>query len=204
MTRKPRMFIGSSVESLRTAFSVQEEVEHDIESTVWTQGIFEPSSTTMTSLLKAVKNFDMAVFVFAPDDVVRIRDEQFRVARDNVVFEMGLFVGAVGLEHVFFVIPRTEGLRIPSDLLGVTPLSFDPERSDGNLRASLGPACNKIREHANVHFRRQRPAGTPGVSPDDLEERASATGTSPAAGPPQVEGRSRRLQDQAEEELESM
>ena len=42
--------------------------------------------------------------------------------------------------------PKSENLRIPSDLLGVNAATFDPHRSDGDLVAALGPACTKIRK----------------------------------------------------------
>jgi hypothetical protein len=129
------------------AYAVQEELEYDAEVTVWTQGIFEPSGTTMQSLLAATRKSHAAVFVFTPDDVARIRTSDLNVARDNVVFELGLFIGAIGLEQVFFLIPRDSDLHLPSDLLGTTPLTFVPQRSDGNLRASVGPACNAMRKY---------------------------------------------------------
>lgn len=38
-----------------------------------------------------------------------------------------------------------EDLHLPSDLLGLTPATFIPDRQDGNLVAALGPACSRIR-----------------------------------------------------------
>jgi len=145
MPKKPRLFIGSSVESLDIPYAVQAELEHDAEVCVWTQGIFAPTRTTLQALLQAVNESDAALFVFTPDDLSQIRDIATHVVRDNVVFEFGLFIGMLGLERVFFVIPRGEDLHLPTDLLGVTPLTFDPHRADRNLRAALGPSCNAIR-----------------------------------------------------------
>lgn len=146
---KPRIFIGSSVESLDVAFSVQESLEHEIEVTVWTQGIFQPSRYAMEDLINALAESDFALFVFAPDDVATIRDVEKKVVRDNVVFELGLFVGRLGRERCFILVPRgSEELHLPSDLLGLTPLSYDADRTDHNLLAALGPACQRIRRAA--------------------------------------------------------
>ena len=67
--------------------------------------------------------------------------------RDNVIFELGMFIGKLGKKRCFIVSPRTqEPFRIPTDLLGVTPATYNPNRDDGKLSAALGPACNKIRQ----------------------------------------------------------
>jgi hypothetical protein len=147
---RPRIFVGSSREQLALAYAIQQEVEHSTEPTVWTQGIFEPSGTTMGSLLSATAACDAAIFVFSPDDLLRLRHHDHSVVRDNVVFELGLFIGRLGLNRVFFLTPRETELHLPTDLLGVTPATFDAHRSDGNLRAAVGPACQQIL--AQVHL----------------------------------------------------
>ena len=143
---KPAVFIGSSVESLKIAYAVQEELTHDAEITVWSQGIFKLSSTTLDDFLAALDVSDFSIFIFSPDDVVKIGGQEFLSTRDNVIFELGLFIGRLGKQRNFFVLPKDHNnFRLPSDLLGVTPATFDANRSDGNLQAALGPACNKIR-----------------------------------------------------------
>ena len=63
-------------------------------------------SPALSSLLGVLRSFEFAAFVFTPDDIARLRGRDVLIARDNVVFEVGLFMGALGAERVFFIIPR--------------------------------------------------------------------------------------------------
>jgi len=144
---KLSVFVGSSSEGLKIAYALQQNLEHVSDVTVWPQGIFFPSNSTLDDLLKALDTFDFGVFVFSHDDVLTIRESHQAAVRDNVIFELGLFIGRLGRGRSFIVMPRDAGdLHIPTDLIGVAPLYFPLNRADGNLRAALGPASSQISE----------------------------------------------------------
>lgn len=146
LAQLPSLFIASSSEGLPVARDLQEALENDCHATVWSQGIFEPSRTVLEGLLSQLAEQQFALFVFTPDDSLVLRGERQRVVRDNVVFEMGLFIGALGLPQCMHIVPRgMTSLHLPSDLLGLTALDYPADRPDGNRLAALGPACNKIR-----------------------------------------------------------
>lgn len=142
---KSRIFIGSSVEGLGIAYSIQQNLLHDAETTVWDQGVFELSGTTMESLTKTLSGSDFGIFVFSPDDIIKIRGREYPSVRDNVLFEMGLFIGRLGRDRVFFILPDGADIHIPTDLLGITPGRYDPNRSDGSMQAATGPVSHQIR-----------------------------------------------------------
>ncbi|HKX76182.1 MAG TPA: TIR domain-containing protein, partial [Acidimicrobiia bacterium] len=53
--------------------------------------------------------------------------------RDNVVFEAGLFGGALGMRRTFIL--HAEGSKLPTDLLGLTTIRYDPDPSSTQVRA---------------------------------------------------------------------
>ncbi|MFO1428546.1 MAG: nucleotide-binding protein [Candidatus Competibacteraceae bacterium] len=144
---KPRIFVGSSAESVSIAHAIQDNLEHDAEVVVWDQSIFGLSSYNLEALSVELQRSDFGVFVFTPEDDAKIRGEEHRTVRDNVLFELGLFMGHLGKDRSFIVQPReVEKLHLPTDLIGINVATYDPGYTGGNLRAALGPACNQIRE----------------------------------------------------------
>ena len=142
----PSLFIGSSSQGLPVAHALQQELDQVCRPRVWPEGVFEPTETIFGSLLKMTQSSDFAALVFTPDDSVVTRGAEVTVARDNVVFELGLFLGALGSRRVFIIQPRDLNLTLPSDLAGVTRLYYRDCRSDQNLQAALGPAATSIRD----------------------------------------------------------
>jgi hypothetical protein len=142
--RTPRVFIGSSSEGRTVAEFIQLNLDRTVESTIWDQGVFGLSKGTLESLTHAVEGFDFAVLVLTPDDLTKKRGRQSNAPRDNVVFELGLFMGALGRNRTFIVHPNDESLDLPSDLAGVTTATFR-SRPGGDLQAALGPACTQLK-----------------------------------------------------------
>ena len=111
---KPKLFIGSSSESLPIAEVLQTYLQRDVDVRLWNQGIFGLSDYTLDALLSVVTEFDFAVFVFAADDTVKSRGKRYLVARDNVVLELGLFVSRLGRKRTFVTLQRTKERASPS------------------------------------------------------------------------------------------
>jgi hypothetical protein len=77
---------------------------------------------------------DFAAFVFAQDDWTTTDATTTGVAspRDNVVFEAGLFGGALGIRRTFIL--HANGSKLPTDLLGLTAVRYDPELTPAQTR----------------------------------------------------------------------
>jgi predicted nucleotide-binding protein len=141
---RPRIFVGSSTEGLPVAEAIQVALDHFGEVTIWSQGVFGLSRGTLDELVRAVTDFDFAILVVTPDDVVTKRGISGDAPRDNVIFEIGFFMGALGRERTFVVHSRDRRPELPSDLAGVTLATY-ADRLDGNLQAALGSACTQIK-----------------------------------------------------------
>ena len=161
MTTKPTLFIGSSSESLDIAFAAQENLDDCSEPIVWKQGLFEVSKYVLESLLDALDDAKFGLFVFAPDDLTAIRGKEMRTTRDNVIFELGLFIGRLGREHSFVLMPKDADLHLPIDLIGLNTLTFAMPKDPNRLVAALGPACNKVRRAITDASHAQTPAPVP-------------------------------------------
>ena len=166
---KPKVFIASSVEGLSVAYSVQANLDHDADCTVWSQGIFDLSTPPIDSLVATLDNSDFAIFVFSPDDELRMRGQSANAVRDNVLFELGLFIGRLGKVRCFIVAPDAPTMRIASDLAGVTPAIYSSARDASELSATLGPACHQIRL-AMKRLGRLRPESLPGHIPARVDD----------------------------------
>lgn len=144
---KPKLFVASSSEAIDLANAIHENLmPDDVEVTVWNQGIFQLSQPAVDSLLEKLDRMDFGAFVFAPDDKVLIRGEESNSTRDNVIFELGLFVGRLGRLQSFVFLPSDhQRFRLPSDLVGMMPAIYESDRSDKNPVSATAVACSQVR-----------------------------------------------------------
>jgi predicted nucleotide-binding protein len=142
----PVIFIASSTEGLGIANEIQLGLSHDyVVPTVWSNNVFVPGPGTMETLESRVQGSDFGVVVLGPEDTVISRGSEAFAPRDNVILELGMFLGAMGRERSYIVKPRGVDLKIPTDLLGLTPIDYRAD--DGaNLSTHIGPVCTQIRQ----------------------------------------------------------
>ena len=148
-TKRPRLFIASTTERLRYAHAIQSNLEQFCDTKVWDQGTFGVSEYPLESLMKELKETEFGAFVVAPDDLVTSRGVTRPCPRDNVLLEFGLFVGHLGRERSFLIAPRDRpDLKLPSDLVGLKPATYDEGAAEEDPRRALGAACNEVWEAA--------------------------------------------------------
>src|SRR4051794_32919888 len=99
---KPRVFLGSSGKQAKLLQALTRGLEEVAQVEPWTTS-FNPGTTTLERLLELAHEVAFAAFVFARDDWTSAgapaspaADSAQASPRDNVVFEAGLFGGALG------------------------------------------------------------------------------------------------------------
>ncbi|WP_146592511.1 TIR domain-containing protein [Puniceibacterium confluentis] len=146
----PFMFVACASESLPVAMALQAYFEgREVVVEVWTDNVFKPSHGTMESLESKLETADFTVAIFSADDTVKSRGVERLAPRDNTVFELGLFAGAIGRERSFFAIQKHIDLKVPSDLAGITSLRFGPAQEPDD-KPDVSEACSQIEERISV------------------------------------------------------
>jgi CRP/FNR family cyclic AMP-dependent transcriptional regulator len=139
---EPVLFIGSSSEGLAITNEIYRRLTREpLVPKPWTEGVFQASRTSIENLVTSAQEADFAALVLTADDMTISRGKAKHSPRDNVIFELGLFMGTLGRERVFILKPKGVDVRIPSDLLGVTWLEY---LRAGPTRDRLRLTCTKM------------------------------------------------------------
>jgi hypothetical protein len=136
--RKKRIFIGSSSEELELAESAKKILEPEFDvtiwnDTVWDTAVFKINNNFLHDLLKATLQFDFGVLLGTTDDKVVVRDKEVLQSRDNVLFELGLFMGRLGLSKCAFVVEKE--LNVLSDIKGICLARFTKTEPSSYINA---------------------------------------------------------------------
>jgi hypothetical protein len=131
---KPRIFLGSSSEQSKLLQAIARGLADVADVEPWTT-TFNPGRSALDRLVELTNEVDFAVFVFAQDDWTTTDRSPGGQAspRDNVVFEAGLFGGALGIRRTFIL--HANGAKLPTDLLGLTTVRYDAATSAADVRA---------------------------------------------------------------------
>ena len=114
----PKIFIGSSSEGLTIATRLSNKIT-GLNVSLWNKDVFSPSESNIEALVEQAQSCDFAILVLTPDDWVNSRGSRKIAPRDNVIFELGLFMGAIGRSRTY-LLTTTNTMKLPSDLDGIT------------------------------------------------------------------------------------
>ncbi len=186
-----KIFIASSGRSTLLAESLQSELTSaarranlDVDVVAWFRdGAFPPGEDTLSSLIAHcggaahVSPADFCAVLLTKDDELTKKGDKGDAPRDNCVFELGLFIGALGLDpQRCFTISSVGEQSLPSDLKGRTLIAFvepndihDPAQC---ARAMQSPAI-RIRDRIRACGKYSAPELKPTTLDDLMKLEAS-------------------------------
>lgn len=142
-----RIFIGSSSnESARSKAGHLRELLAGLgaEAICWFDtGVFPVSGITIDSLLAQTKECHGAIFIYDKDVKIHLNGKKQFAPRANVVYEAGLFAGALGKEAV--AICCVQGVNTNTDLYGITHLKYN-QSSPEEMQSKLSDWLKNVRE----------------------------------------------------------
>jgi predicted nucleotide-binding protein len=144
---KPRVFVGSSSEGLETARVIKKQISRISDCEIWDEGVFGLNESYFETLVKIPNVYDFAVLIATKDDKTKSRKKLFDTARDNVIFEFGIFLGKLGKRRVYILME--DGVKLPSDLMGITVLTFSKTKKStvsDSLEKSIKRLSTVIKE----------------------------------------------------------
>jgi hypothetical protein len=149
---KPRIFLGSSGKQAKLVQALTRGLADVADVEPWT-AVFNPGVSTLDRLVELSQEVDFAAFVFAQDDWTSNPSDTTATGqaapRDNVVFEAGLFGGALGMRRTFIL--HAKGAKLPTDLLGMTAVRYPEGLTAAEMRAVNQKLRKAIEEEGRLN-----------------------------------------------------
>jgi len=133
--QKLNVFVASSIEAKQEDQFVRSVLENNKINAITWKDSFHPGEFGLESLLNITEQVHGAIIISTCDDKIWYRGTESMAPRDNILFEMGLFIKALGLKHVALVFCRNErgeSPKIPTDILGLNVIFFEKDKRVGN------------------------------------------------------------------------
>ena len=133
-----RIFAISSSEALPVAMSGTKHFSSGgrYEYTPWPAEVFRVAHYPMEDLEAELDRADFAIAIAQGDDIAISRGGQQPSPRDNVLFELGLFMGRLGRKRTILMVPEGKEVKLPSDLKGLSIIEY-PEDFNTNSSAAI-------------------------------------------------------------------
>ncbi|HEV2840738.1 MAG TPA: TIR domain-containing protein [Chthoniobacterales bacterium] len=138
-TRRASVFISSSRNARDLALHLKDRLEFRdsdlFEIQLWWDDALILGKSTLEGLIDHCQETDFAAVLLTEDDPTEKKGVENVSLRDNCVFELGLFTGALGPNpQRVFQISSAKAAALPSDVEGITNLQIVVERKeDGEL-----------------------------------------------------------------------
>jgi len=124
--------------------TVKLEVARTLEKLKLTPVILHEKANNGKTIIEKFEKFSdvsFAVILLTADDLGNSKDvkELNKRARQNVIFELGYFIGKLGRENVMTL--KEDGVEVPNDISGVVYTSYDQQ---GSWKYELGKELKSV------------------------------------------------------------
>lgn len=138
VNEKIRGLIVAPPEAGEIARTIQEAFTDDVQMVLWTEGLFRGSNYAIEALEAELDRADVAIAIPGADP---------QSGHDNIIFELGFFMGRLGRHRTFLVEARSDAVELPAELAGINTVTYSLAIGDGkDLKHALAPACEKLRK----------------------------------------------------------
>lgn len=147
--KKHRIFAISSAEALKVAHTGYDHFRHEenFEYAPWTADVFRLGSYPMEDLEAELRKADFAIAIAQNDDMVESRNARSAMPRDNVTFELGMFMGVLGRKRTILMAPKDLDIKLPTDIKGITVVRYNADIVSNP--SSAGAAWREVIKHFN-------------------------------------------------------
>ena len=135
-SQKIRLFLMTSKAASEAALAIEKALADQFSIVTWKEGGLRGTNYAIASLERVLDQSDVAIAIAEPS-------LDGRHGRDNIIFELGFFMGRLGRHRTFLLEPRGEKSELPPELAGVHTLTW-PHHPGGNLADAIAPACGKL------------------------------------------------------------
>ena len=164
MTQSHTIFLGSTTEDRKHLEILQDLLNKaDFNTLPWHEA-FSSGDITLQKILQVARSVDAAVFIGSGSDITRSRKRTTRSVRDNILFELGVFMSALGEKHCIFLFDPEA--KIPSDLDGYNYVELP---KDGISDIVLDPIIDYLNKTLRA-YQQPQPADLTAVVDRDLLE----------------------------------
>ncbi len=148
--RLPKLFVGSWAETTNWISLLTESLDGKAAVSQWAS-MLGPSLPAMDAMEQALDGADFAAFI-VPSDMAD-DGERLGRGRENVIFEVGFAMGALGRDRTFLLVPQAPEMSLPSDLAGVNVMFYG---EGGNDAANVSRLADRMLEDMRALGPRER------------------------------------------------
>jgi CRP/FNR family cyclic AMP-dependent transcriptional regulator len=135
-SQKIRLFLMTSKAASEAALAIEKACADQFTIVTWKEGGLQGANYSIASLEHVLDQSDVAIAIAEPS-------VEGLHGRDDIIFELGFFMGRLGRHRTFLIEPRGEKMELPPELAGVNTLTY-PHHPGGDLTEALAPVCAKL------------------------------------------------------------